>query len=191
MRRSRPVPAAADALAAAALAAVTVLAFWRASSYGFLNYDDDLYVTGSAMVQGGLTLSGVVWAFTTVHASNWYPLTLISHMADVSLFGASPAGHHLVSVVLHAASVLLLFSALRRMTGDVARSAAAAALFAVHPLQAESVAWIAERKNVLCGFFSLAAVHLYARYAESPSRRARSAPAASAVSKAAAARAFA
>ncbi|MDP3544394.1 MAG: glycosyltransferase family 39 protein [Elusimicrobiota bacterium] len=172
MRRSRLAAVPSDILAAAGLVSISLLAFWPALTYGFLNYDDDLYVTGNAAVQGGLSLSGTVWAFTTIHASNWYPLTLLSHMLDVSLFGTSPAGHHLVSVVLHASSVLLLFFALRRMTGDAARSAAAAALFAVHPLQAESVAWIAERKNVLCGFFCLAAVNFYARYAESRSRRA-------------------
>lgn len=161
-----------ETFAAFGLAAITFLAFWPALTHGFLHFDDDLYVTGNAMVQRGLTLSGVIWAFTSIHASNWYPLTLISHMLDVTLFGLSPAGHHLVNIGLHMASVLLLFAALRRMTKDGPRSTVVAALFAVHPLQVESVAWIAERKNLLCGFFCLAAVYLYARYAERPSRRA-------------------
>lgn len=155
-----------DALARAGVAALTFAAFWPVAGFPFLDLDDDLYVTGNAVVRQGATWPGLKWAFTTFHAGNYYPLALASHMLDVSLFGPRAGAHHLVSLALHAASALLLFSALRAATGDRWRSAAVAAVFAVHPLQVESVAWIAERKNVLCGFFALLALRAYVSYAK-------------------------
>ncbi len=137
------------------LALVTLLLFARTAGHEFLLYDDNLYVTENARVQQGLTWSGVAWAFTTLHAGNWHPLTWLSHMLDVRLFGLDPGPHHLVNVVLHAANTVLLYLILLRMTGAPWRSAFVAALFAVHPLHVESVAWVAERKDVLSAFFFL------------------------------------
>src|SRR5512133_1300311 len=114
--------------------------------FEFVNLDDPDYVTRNPAVQGGLTWSGARWAFTAFHAANWHPLTWLSHMADVQFFGRAAGGPHLVSLALHAASTLLLFQLLRALTGSLWRSGAVAFLFAVHPVQAESVAWVAERK---------------------------------------------
>lgn len=148
-----------------------VLALWTGVVYapavlnGFIsNYDDALYVTANAMVQRGLTAEGLVWAFTTGHAANWHPLTWLSHMADVTVFGLNPAGHHAVSVAIHIVNTILLFLALERLTGRRWPSAAAAAFFALHPLHVESVAWIAERKDVLSTFFWFLCLWLYPAY---------------------------
>ncbi len=154
-------------LVAAGLAAVTVLAFLPSLGNGFVNYDDPLYVTKNFQVQQGLTLDGVRWAFTAIHGSNWHPLTWLSHMLDVSLFGMDPMGPHLVNVLLHALNAALLFLVLARATGLPWPSLAAAALFAVHPLRVESVSWIAERKDVLCLTFGFSALWMYLRYTES------------------------
>jgi tetratricopeptide (TPR) repeat protein len=132
--------------------------------YDFINYDDPIYVTENPHVHGRLTLFKAVWAFTTGHASNWHPLTWLSHMLDCQLYGLRPAGHHLTSVVFHIANTLLLFGVLRRMTGALWRSGLVAALFAWHPLHVESVAWIAERKDVLSAFFWLLTMGAYLRY---------------------------
>ncbi len=144
---------------------LTVLAYSRAPSLGFLeSYDDALYVTGNAEVQRGLTWDTVAWAFTTGHAANWHPLTWLSHMLDVSLFGVNPAAHHLVNVLIHLANAILLFLVLYHWTERLGPSALAAALWAVHPQHVESVAWVAERKDVLCGLFWLLALMAYTRY---------------------------
>src|SRR5262249_49348239 len=119
-------------------------------------------------VQNGLTWDSLRWAFTTAHAYNWHPLTWLSHMADCELYGLNPAGHHLTSLLLHAANSVLVFLLLRRMTGAQWRSAFAAALFALHPLRVESVAWIAERKDVLSTFFWALTIWAYVRYTEKP-----------------------
>ena len=113
---------------------VTLAVFARALSHDFLDYDDQQYVTENGHVQGGLSWQGLVWAFTTFHASNWHPVTWVSHMMDCQLFDLHPAGHHLTSGLLHAANSVLLFIVLRRMTGSQWRSACVAALFAWHPL---------------------------------------------------------
>jgi len=149
-----------------ALAAAALAVFWGALRCDFVNYDDPTYVTSNAEIQHGLTAEGFAWAFETPAASNWHPLTWLSHMADVQVFGLKPAGHHLTSVLLHAANAVLLFLLLQRITGALWRSAAVAALFAWHPAHVESVAWIAERKDVLCAFFGLLTLGAYLRYAE-------------------------
>ena len=152
----------------ALLAAATVAVFWQVSRHEFVNYDDPAYVTSNPMVQPGLTWPGVVWAFGELHgeATYWHPLTWLSHMLDCQLFGLRPAGHHLTSLFLHTLNTLLLFVLLRRMTGRRGPSAMVAALFALHPLQVDSVAWVAERKNVLSTFFVLLSLWAYARYGE-------------------------
>jgi tetratricopeptide (TPR) repeat protein len=148
------------------LAVVTVLVYLPVQHHSFVSYDDPLYVTGNRPVQAGLTWAGAKWAFTTGHASNWHPLTWLSHMLDVQLFGASPAGPHMVNMFIHAANTVLLFIVLRRLTSALWRSALVAALFALHPLHVESVAWVAERKDVLSAFFFLLTLLMYARYVD-------------------------
>ncbi|HTY86213.1 MAG TPA: tetratricopeptide repeat protein [Candidatus Acidoferrum sp.] len=152
----------------AVLTLVTLATYLPLWHYGFVDYDDQQYVTDNPRVQAGLTWKGLVWAFG-FHAGNWHPLAWLSHMADCQLYGAWAGGHHLTSLLLHVASTLLLFSALNRMTGAHWCSAAVAALFAWHPLHVESVAWVAERKDVLCAFFWMLTLCLYARYATRPS----------------------
>ncbi len=159
---------AGPAVAALLLVALTVAVFGPACGHDFSLYDDGLYVTNNRVVRAGLSPGGLAWAFTTTHASNWHPLTWASHMLDVSLYGLNPAGHHLTNVLFHAANVAILFLLLLRMTGALWRSAFVAALFAVHPLHVESVAWVAERKDVLSTLFWLATAWAYARYAERP-----------------------
>ncbi|MGA2281783.1 MAG: tetratricopeptide repeat protein [Verrucomicrobiota bacterium] len=149
------------------LALITLLAYWPASYDGFVNYDDQGYVTENSVVQKGLTWTGIKWAFTTSRASYWHPLTWLSHMADCELFGLNPGAHHLVNVLFHMANVALLFLLLLRLTGELWPSAFIAALFAWHPLHVESVAWIAERKDVLSTFFALLTLLAYTRYAQS------------------------
>jgi Flp pilus assembly protein TadD len=137
-------------------------------AYEFLNLDDPLYVSRNPQVQAGLTPGGVAWAFTTYHADNWHPLTWLSLELDGQFYGLHPAGYHLTNVLLHVAAVLLLFAVLRSLTGAVWRSAVVAALFGLHPLRVESVAWIAERKDVLGAFFWMLTLAAYARYAGRP-----------------------
>ena len=124
-------------------------------------------------VDDGLTIEGIAWAFTSRHASNWHPLTWLSHMLDCQLYGLTPWGHHLTNVLLHAATAILLFLVLRRMTGDLWPSAFVAAVFAVHPLRVESVAWVAERKDVLSGLFFMLTLGAYLGYVRRPFSLAR------------------
>jgi Flp pilus assembly protein TadD len=144
--------------------------YGRLGSAAFLNYDDLEYVTENAWVRRGITPEGVVWALGAFEAANWHPLTWISHMVDVALFGLDPAGAHWVNLGWHLANTLLLFALLRRLTGHFWASLLATALFALHPLQVESVAWVSERKNLLSTFFGLVAVGCYARYARRGSK---------------------
>jgi len=137
---------------------------------GFINFDDNGYITDNPHVNVGLTWSGVVWAFKSGYAANWHPLTWISHMLDCQLFGLHPAGHHLVNLLLHTANTLLLFILLNYLTGAMWRSAFVAALFAWHPLHVESVAWASERKDVLSGFFWMLTLIAYARYVKAPGK---------------------
>ncbi|HWW02773.1 MAG TPA: tetratricopeptide repeat protein [Candidatus Acidoferrum sp.] len=148
-----------------ALALLTLGLYSPSLSHDFLTYDDQQYVTENPHVRAGLTGPGVGWAFTRFYASNWHPLTWLSHMLDCQLYGLRPAGHHLTNVLLHIANTLLLFQVLLLMTGAVWRSAFVAALFAWHPLHVESVAWVAERKDVLSALFWLATLWAYAAYA--------------------------
>lgn len=150
----------------ATLFVATLLLYARALNNDFVNYDDPDYVTSNAHVKAGLTAAGVKWAMTSGEASNWHPLTWISHMIDVSLFGMNPRGHHATSVLLHALNAALAFAAFARLTGAIWASALTAALFAWHPLRVESVAWVAERKDVLSGTFGFIALWSYAKYAE-------------------------
>jgi tetratricopeptide (TPR) repeat protein len=151
------------------LAAVTFMVYWRALDNGFIvYYDDGEYVTQNTHIQGGLTPDAISWAFTSMHSANWHPVTWMSHMLDFALYGLNPAGHHLTNLLLHTASTILLFLLLTRMTGLMWRSAFVAALFAVHPLHVESVAWIAERKDVLSAFFWMLTMWAYVRYSERP-----------------------
>jgi tetratricopeptide (TPR) repeat protein len=146
-----------------------LLLFGRAAEFPFLNYDDQLYVYTNTHVRGGLTRENAAWAFTTFETGNWHPLTWLSLQLDATLFGADrAAGFHLTNVLLHAANAVLLFLALRGMTDALWRSALSAALFALHPLRVESVAWVAERKDVLCALFWMLALCAYAGYARRP-----------------------
>ena len=154
-----------------ALFAITVVVFLRVGGNGFLIYDDPVYVTNNQYVKAGLTLKGIAWALTSGHGGNWHPLTWISHMLDSQLFGQNPGAHHLISVLFHAANALLLLLVLARSTGARWPSAFAAALFALHPLRVESVAWVAERKDVLSGLFWMLSMLSYVWYAERPSLR--------------------
>ena len=158
-------------LTAVLLVAVTMTVYAPVRDFRFLNFDDNEYVTDNSQVKLGLTWKGFVWAFTATQASNWHPLTWLSHMVDVSLWGMNPGGHHLTNVFFHAANTALLFLLLRIMTTALWPSALVAALFALHPLHVESVAWVAERKDVLSTFFGLLAILAYVRYAERPDVR--------------------
>lgn len=146
---------------ATALALLTIALYWPATGNEFVAYDDDMYVTANPRIPQGLTRENVVWAFTTTEATNYHPLTWLSHLLDAQLFGMSPGGHHATSVVLHAVTAALLFLLLHRATGLLGASMAAAALFAVHPQNVQSVAWISERKNVLSTLFWLLALGAY------------------------------
>ncbi len=149
-----------------ALVTVTVAVYCRVINFGFVNYDDPDYITENKVVKAGLSLHGIIWAFTHCYASNWHPLTWISHMLDYQLFAMWAGGHHLVNVLFHTANAVILFVLLYRLTGAQWRSAAVAALFALHPLHVESVAWVSERKDVLSTFFGLLSLLAYARYVE-------------------------
>jgi len=146
------------------LATVTFLVFRQVTTFPFVEFDDQDYVVANARVQGGLSAENVVWAFGASYASNWHPITWISHMLDVELFGTEAAGPHLVNLLLHLGNTLLLFAFWRQATGALWRSAFVAALFALHPLHVESVAWISERKDVLSTFFALLTLLAYVRY---------------------------
>jgi len=153
------------------LVGISLAVFAQTIRYGFVNFDDDLYVYNTPAIQAGVTIRGIGLAFTSPHARNWHPLTTISHMLDFQLYGLNAGGHHAANVVLHTIAVLLLFEVLRQMTGAVWKSAAVAALFAVHPLHVESVAWVSERKDVLSGVFFLLTLAAYVRYTRAPSIR--------------------
>jgi Flp pilus assembly protein TadD len=149
------------------LAAIVLIVFGQTLRHEFVNYDDSEYVTGNPKVVRGLSLDGIQWAFTHPHGGNWHPLTSISHMLDCQLYGLEPGGHHLTNVLLHLLAAVFLFLALRQLTGTLWSSAAVAAIFAIHPLRVESVAWIAERKDLLSGVFFMLILWAYARYARS------------------------
>ncbi len=150
------------------LAVATFISFWNVTHSNFINYDDPRYITGNVHIQKGITLRSIRWAFTTGYESNWHPLTWISHMIDFQFFGLNPAGAHIVNLLFHIANVLLLFYVLNLMTTAVWKSAFVAALFALHPLHVQSVAWAAERKDVLSTFFWMLTMIAYCRYVRRP-----------------------
>jgi tetratricopeptide (TPR) repeat protein len=152
------------------LAIATLAVFWQVRKYGLVNYDDDRYVTANPHVQAGLTRNSLTWAFTTGYASNWHPLTWLSMMLDVQLFGPNAGGYHLTSLFLHVIATLLLFAVLNLMTGAICRSAFVAGLFALHPLHVESVVWISERKDVLSALFWMLTMMAYVYYVRYPSK---------------------
>jgi protein O-mannosyl-transferase len=156
-------------LALALIAIVTVAVYWPLLHNGFIDYDDTDYVTANMMVRQGLSLKGFLWSFSAFHAGNWHPLTWLSHMTDVELFGMNPMGHHAVSLLFHVANALLLCLLLRQLTGYIGRSLVVALLFALHPLHVESVAWVAERKDLLSTLFWLLTMTAYVWYARRPS----------------------
>ncbi len=151
-----------------ALALITLGIYWPVAGFEFNNYDDNIYVTENAHLPAGFTTQNLVWAFTTGYASNWHPVTWLSHMVDVQLYGLNPAGHHLTNLCFHVANSLLLFGLLLQLTGQSWRSAIVAALFAWHPMHVESVAWVAERKDVLSAFFGLLTLWAYLFYVRVP-----------------------
>ena len=155
-------------MSAALLAAATLAVYYPAIRNGFVDFDDPLYVTQNQRVQAGLNWRNVAWAFRSIDAANWHPLTWISHMADWQFFALNPTGHHAVSVLLHAINAVLLFLLLNKATGFRWRSLCVAGLFALHPLNVETVAWISERKSLLSMLFSLIAVAYYGRYVRTP-----------------------
>ncbi|HEY1174280.1 MAG TPA: tetratricopeptide repeat protein [Verrucomicrobiae bacterium] len=153
------------------LGLITLLLFLPLGKFDFVNYDDDLHVTQNEIVKEGLTVKGLVWAFTGSSDIFWHPITWMSHMLDVSLFGLNPSGHHIMSLLIHLAAAMILFYALLEMTDRPWPSGIVAAWFAWHPLHVESVAWIAERKDVLSGFFFALILLAYAHYVKSKDRR--------------------
>jgi hypothetical protein len=151
------------------LLTIVVLVFYNPVTHNrFIRFDDDGYITDNPDVRAGLTWNTVKWAFTTYQQANWHPLTWLSHALDCQLFGLNPAGSHYVNVLLHAINAILLFLLLQSATGFRWRSLMVAALFAVHPINVESVAWAAERKNVLSTVFFLLAMYAYGAYARKP-----------------------
>src|SRR5439155_25183805 len=164
----------AIALVCVFLIAITWLVFGQTVRYDFVNYDDDTYVYANPLITSGLTLPGVIYAFSGKHSGNWHPLTTLSHMLDCQLWGSRAGGHHLTNIVLHTIAVILLFLVLLQMTtpampepsdaaraGALWRSAFVAAVFAVHPLRIESVTWISERKDVLSAVFFMLTLGSY------------------------------
>ncbi|RZB35316.1 MAG: hypothetical protein SRB1_01084 [Desulfobacteraceae bacterium Eth-SRB1] len=146
------------------LVAANLVIYWQITSHEFISFDDGSYITQNPYVQSGLTFESIKWAFTTFHASNWHPLTWLSHMLDIELYGLNSMGHHWTSLQIHLINTLLLFFILQYMTGAIWKSAFVAALFALHPLHVESVAWVAERKDVLSTFFGMLTILAYIRY---------------------------
>ena len=155
-----------DVLVCLFLIVATLAVYWQVQNFDFVNFDDGKYVAENQHVQEGLTVESIVWAFKTIHAGNWHPLTWLSHMLDCRLFGLNPGRHHLTNLFFHIANTLLLFVVFRRMTGSLWQSAFVAALFALHPSHVESVAWISERKDVLSTFFWMLTMWGYIRYVD-------------------------
>ena len=153
-------------LIGAAIVTLTVVAYEPIRHNDFVNYDDDKYITKNPEVTGGITWQSVTWAFTKFHSSNWHPLTWLSHMLDCEIYGLNPVGHHITNVLIHTVNSILLFWLLTRITGAIWASGFAAAVFALHPVHVESVAWAAERKDVLSGLFWILTILAYVRYTE-------------------------
>jgi tetratricopeptide (TPR) repeat protein len=152
------------------LISLTVAVYWPVTGNQFVAYDDQLYVTLNPHVAGGLSRDGLIWAITTFDVANWHPVTWLSHQLDVTLFGIEPGAHHAVNLLLHSVNILLLLLLVFRLTGSLWPSALVTALFALHPLRVESVAWIAERKDLLCASFFFMTLHAYVSYTVKPCR---------------------
>jgi tetratricopeptide (TPR) repeat protein len=150
------------------LAAIAFVVFGQTAHFGFVNYDDSYHVYQNPNITNGLTLKGILWAFKHSQTDYWHPLDFLSHMLDCQIYGLQPGGHHLTNVLLHAAVTILLFLVLRQMTGSLWRSAFVAAVFAIHPLRVESVAWVSERKDMLQGLFCMLTIGAYVRYVRNP-----------------------
>ena len=150
------------------LVVATFCIYSQVQDHEFISLDDPIYITNNLSVQAGLTSESVKWAFTTSHPPYWHPVTWLSHILDYQLYGLNPKGHYLTNLFLHIANALILLIVLSRMTGKLWQSAFVAAIFAFHPLNVESVAWLAERKNVLSTLFWLLAMWAYIHYAEKP-----------------------
>ncbi|MGZ3607892.1 MAG: hypothetical protein ACXU9J_08205, partial [Syntrophales bacterium] len=148
------------------LIAMTVISYWQLKNNDFINLDDPQYITENLRVKAGLTLESMKWAFTATYAYNWHPLTWLSHMLDVQLFGLNPGWHHVTNLILHIVNTILLFLVFNRMTKGLWQSAFVAALFALHPLHVESVAWASERKDILSALFWILTMGAYSYYAE-------------------------
>src|SRR5664279_1750803 len=150
------------------LSCLTLAVYWPVRNHAFINFDDPVYVTENQHVQAGISRRGLAWAFLNLHGEHtyWHPVTWVSHMLDCQLFGLNPGPHHLENVAFHIANALLLLWLLNRMTGAFWRSAMVAGLFALHPLQVDTVAWVTERKNLLSTLFWLLTLWAYVRYAE-------------------------
>ena len=157
-----------DILVCLFLVIITLAVYQQVRNYEFVNYDDDVYITSNLEVKSGLTAANIRWALTDEHRGNWHPVTWLSHMLDIELYGMNAGRHHLINVLFHIINTLLLFLVFRKMTGDLGKSSFVAALFALHPVQVESVAWVAERKNVLSTFFWMLTMWSYVRYIEHP-----------------------
>ena len=153
------------------LIVASLVVYWQITNHEFINYDDGIYVTENPHVQSGLTFKSIKWAFTTGRAANWHPVTWLSHMLDIELYGLNPMGHHWMNLQIHIINSILLFIVLKMMTGAVWKSAFVAALFALHPLHVESVAWISERKDVLSTFFWILSMWAYVRYVRQPDKK--------------------
>jgi tetratricopeptide (TPR) repeat protein len=169
VRSRRAKSPVTDLLVCLGLVAVTWAVFGQTLAHDFVNFDDHVYVYENPLVIRGLSTEGIIGAFTHTHARNWHPLTTLSHMLDCQLYGLNAGGHHVTNVILHTISALLLFLVLKQMTGALWQSAFVAALFVIHPLHVESVAWIAERKDVLSAMFFMLTVAAYTGYARGPS----------------------
>ncbi len=150
---------------------LTLIVFAQVRKFDFINVDDSQYIRDNGRVLSGMTFSNIGWAFTTLKMANWHPLAWLSHMADAQMFGVNPAGHHMTSAVIHSINAALVYLVLMSLTGSTWKSAIVAALFAVHPLRMESVAWVSERKDVLCAMFFIAAIGCYGRFIATRSKR--------------------
>ncbi|MGD0786066.1 MAG: tetratricopeptide repeat protein [Sedimentisphaerales bacterium] len=150
------------------LTLVTLAVYFQVRGFPFVNYDDPVYVSQNSNIHAGISFNAIRWAFTTGYAKNWHPLTWLSHMLDWQFYGSNPAGHHLTNLIFHIANTLLLFLVLKQMSQALWPSAFVAALFALHPLHVESVAWVSERKDVLSTFFWLLTMWAYVRYVRRP-----------------------
>ena len=147
---------------------ITFIAYWQVLNHDFVNFDDNQYIYENRFVQQGLTFKSIIWAFTTIHMANWHPLTWLSHIIVFDFFGFNPSGHHLTNLFLHILNTILLYLIFKLMTDRLWQSFFIAALFALHPIHVESVAWISERKDVLSTFFWLITMLFYVYYSKHP-----------------------